>query len=117
MLRFLSDEDFNNRIVRGLLRRLPTLDLVRVQDVGLITCPDPEVLEWAASEGRIILTHDVSTMSEQAYNRVNADLPMSGVVEISQDLPVAEAIEELILFAECSLENEWEGQVKFLPLK
>ena len=34
MLRFLADEDFDNDIVRGMLRRLPTLDLVRAQDVG-----------------------------------------------------------------------------------
>ena len=32
MLLFLSDEDFNRRIVRGLRRRLPALDIVRVQD-------------------------------------------------------------------------------------
>ncbi len=46
MLLFLSDEDFNRRIARGLRRRLPRLDIVRVQNVGLITRPDTEVLEW-----------------------------------------------------------------------
>ncbi len=35
MLLFLSDEDFNRRIVRDLRRRLPHLDVVRVQDVGI----------------------------------------------------------------------------------
>jgi hypothetical protein len=35
LLRLLSDENFDNHIVRGLVRRLPTIDLVRVQDVGL----------------------------------------------------------------------------------
>jgi hypothetical protein len=49
MIRFLSDEDFNRRILRGLRRRLPALDVVRVQDVGLIARPDTEVLEWAAN--------------------------------------------------------------------
>ena len=34
-LRFLTDEDFDNDIVRGLLQRLPDLDVVRVQDAGL----------------------------------------------------------------------------------
>jgi hypothetical protein len=40
MLRFAVDEDFDNRIVRGLLRLLPTLDVVRVQDV----CSANEIL-------------------------------------------------------------------------
>ena len=117
MLLFLSDEDFNRRIVRGLRRRLPRLDVVRVQDVGLIARPDTEVLEWAANENRVVLTHDVTTMSKHAFDRVNQRLPMPGVIEISQDVPIGEAIEELVLIAECSLENEWQNQVIYLPLK
>lgn len=116
MLRFLSDEDFNNHIVRGLLRRLPLLDITRVQDVGLKGCHDTEVLERAASDERILLTHDADTMIEFAKNRIAADLPMPGIVEISQDVRIGEAIDELIIFASCSLEGEWEGQIVFLPL-
>ncbi|MEG4939059.1 DUF5615 family PIN-like protein [Microcoleus sp. F4-D5] len=48
MLRFLADENFNNQIVRGILRRNPDVDIVRVQDVGSIEAEDPTVLEWAA---------------------------------------------------------------------
>jgi hypothetical protein len=117
MIRFLADEDFNRRILRGLRRRLPSLDVVRVQDVGLITRPDTEVLEWAANENRIVLTHDVTTMSKHAFDRIEQGLPMSGVIEVSQERQIGEAIEELILIAECSLENEWQNQVIFLPIK
>jgi hypothetical protein len=117
MIRFLADEDFNRRILRGLRRRIPSLDVLRVQDVGLITRPDTEVLEWAANENRVVLTHDVTTMSKHAFDRVNQILPMPGVIEISQDVPIGEAIEELVLIAECSLENEWENRVIYLPLK
>ena len=117
MLLFLADEDFNRRIVRGLRRRLPRLDIVRVQDVGLMTQPDTEVLKWAASDNRVVLTHDVTTMSKHAFDRVNQGLPMPGVIEVSQDVPIGEAIEELVLIAECSHENEWHNQVIFLPLK
>ncbi len=52
MLRLVSDENFNGDIVRGLFRRHPELELVRVQDVGLMQTPDPDILEWAASQGR-----------------------------------------------------------------
>lgn len=41
MLRFAADENFNADIVRGLRRRLPELDIVRVQDVGLSGADDP----------------------------------------------------------------------------
>ena len=45
MLRLLIDEDVHGDIVAGLRRRHPTLDLVRVQDVGLRSTPDPIILE------------------------------------------------------------------------
>jgi predicted nuclease of predicted toxin-antitoxin system len=70
MLLLVSDENFNNDIVRGLLRRNPVLDIVRVQDVGLRGADDPDILEWAANENRVVLTHDAATMAGFAYDRV-----------------------------------------------
>jgi hypothetical protein len=106
-LRFLADEDFDNDIVRGMLRRLPNLDIVRAQDVGLSGAVDPIVLEWAAHEGRVLLTHDVSTMTAHAYARATNDLPMPGVFAVSQLAPISQVIEDLILLAGCSLPGEW----------
>src|SRR5919202_2878705 len=104
MLLLAADENFNGNIVRGLLRRQPTLDLVRLQDVGLSGADDPVVLAWAAQEGRVLLTHDVSTMTRYAYERVQAGQPMPGVFEVSRELLIGQAIEEILLVAECSLE-------------
>jgi predicted nuclease of predicted toxin-antitoxin system len=87
MLRLVSDENFNGEVVRGLFRRQPDLDLVRVQDVGLAGVDDPDVLEWAAREGRILLTHDRSTMPDFAAERVRAGLPMPGVFVVNDRLP------------------------------
>ncbi len=110
MLKFLVDENFNNDIVRGILRRNPQLDILRVQDIGLSGADDPTVLERAAQGNRILLTHDVRTITRYAYERVISDQTMPGVFEISRDIPIAMIIEDILLVAECSLENEWEGQ-------
>ena len=88
MLRLAVDENFNNDIVRGLLRRRPDLDFVRLQDVGLSGAEDPSVLEWAAQERRVLLTHDVSTITRCAYDRVRAGTRMPGVFEVSQFVEV-----------------------------
>ncbi|MEW5717148.1 MAG: DUF5615 family PIN-like protein [Chloroflexota bacterium] len=117
MLRLVADENFNGDIVRGLLRREPTLDLVRVQDVGLSGAADPTILEWAAQAGRVILTHDVTTVTRYAYERVRAGKPMPGVFEASRSISIGHAIEDILLLAECSSEDEWEGQVRYLPLR
>jgi hypothetical protein len=115
MLRLVADENFNN-IVRGLLRRQPDLDIVRVQDSGLSGADEPTVLEWAAQERRVLLTHDVSTITKYAYARVRAGQPMPGVFEVSRAVPIGRAIEDILLLTECSLDDEWEGPVYYLPL-
>jgi len=116
MLRLAADENLNNDIIRGLLRRQPDLDIVRVQDTEVSGADDPTVLEWAAQEGRVLLTHDVSTITKHAYERVRAGQPMPGVFEVSRTVPIGQAIEDLLLLAECSFDDEWEGQVRYLPL-
>ena len=116
MLKFLADEDFNNNILRGLKRRLPSLDIVRVQDTELTEQPDPVILEWAAQEDRLLLTHDADTMIAFAKSRITAGLKMPGVVEVPQNLPIGIVIEELFWFVECSLDNEWDNRIIFIPL-
>ena len=117
MLRLAADENFNYDIVRGVLRRNPEVDIVRVQDAGLSGADDPTILEWAARESRVLLTHDVATITRYAYERVRAGSPMPGVFEVSRTVPVGLAIEEILLIIEYSLEDEWEGQVRYLPLQ
>ena len=116
MLRFAADENFNGDIVRGLLRRNPTLDVVRVQDVNLSGADDASVLQWAADQGRIVVTHDISTLAKHAFDRIAASQPMPGVFEVRSVAPIGQAIDDLILLAECSFDGEWEGQMCFLPL-
>lgn len=116
MLPLAADENLNNDIVRGLLRRNPDLDIVRIQDVGLTGADDATVLRWTAAEGRVLITHDVSTLTHYVYERVRAAQPMPGVFEVSRSVSVGQAIEDILLLTECSLEGEWEGQVRYLPL-
>jgi hypothetical protein len=116
MLRLAADENFNNNIVRGLLRREPELDIVRIQEVGLSGIDGATVLSWAAGEVRVLLTQYVSTITKYAYERVRAGQSMPGVFEVSRAVPIGRAIEDILLLAECSLEGEWEGQVRYLPL-
>jgi predicted nuclease of predicted toxin-antitoxin system len=117
VIRLAADENFNHTITRGLLRRLPHVDLVRVQDVGLSGAEDDLVLEWAAREGRILLTQDAKTITKFAFDRVRAGKPMPGVIEIVRKVPLAVAIEELQIIVECSQEGEWNGQVLYVPLR
>jgi hypothetical protein len=117
MLLLAADENFNNDILRGLLRRKPDLDVIRVQDAGLSGADDRTVLEWAARENRVLITHDVSTITFHANERIRQGKSMPGVFEVARSVAVSAAIEDLLLLAECSHDGEWEGQIRYLPLR
>lgn len=114
-MRLLADENFDNTVVRGLLRRRPSIDIIRVQDVGLSGKDDPASLAWAAEENRILLTHDVSTITRFAYDRVVQGLSMPGVIEVNTDIRIGQVIEDILLIVDCSLEGELKGQILYLP--
>lgn len=117
MLRLLADENLNHDLIRAVLRRMPSLDLERIQDVGLREVDDPSVLEWAAREGRIVLTHDVNTMPAFAFDRIRNNQSMPGLFVVSQQAALASVIDDILLVAECSESGEYDGQVIYLPFR
>jgi len=100
-----------------LLRRNPALDIVRIQDVGLTHATDPEVLEWAAHENRVLLTHEQNTVTKFAYQRVLEGRRMPGVIEVNSSVPMSIAIENILLLTLLSKDRELEGQIVYLPLR
>jgi predicted nuclease of predicted toxin-antitoxin system len=115
-LRLASDKNVHGDVVRGVRRHAPHLDLVRVEDVGLAQAPDPDLLEWAAGEGRVLITNDRQTMIGFAYDRVRAGQPMPGLLVLRKAGDIGQAIADIILVAECYHEDEMRDQVVWIPL-
>lgn len=116
MLRFVTDEDFDASIVRGLKRRLPNVDILDVRTVGLRSAVDPDILEWAAREERVIVTHDVNTMVGFADERVRSGRHHTGVIKVPQKLAIGRAIEELEYIAQIATAADLRDRVLHLPL-
>ena len=115
MLRLVSDEDVHDDIIRGLRRREPTLDIVRVVDLALDHTPDPIILEWAASHARVLLTGDLNTMVGFAWDRVRSALPMPGVLALLENIGAGRVIDDILLVALCYVAEEINNQVLFIP--
>src|SRR5262249_31646256 len=54
--------DFNEPILQGVERREPLAECMRVRDLGLDARSDAEILAHAATQGFVVLSHDVNTM-------------------------------------------------------
>jgi len=115
-MQFLADENLNRKIVQGMQRQEPGVDIVRVQDTEIYEADDPTVLEWAAQENRILLTHDKSIMSDFAYERIKDGKPMPGVILVRQTAPIGQIIEDLLIVIGASEVAEYENKVTYLPL-
>jgi predicted nuclease of predicted toxin-antitoxin system len=117
VLRILIDENLDHRILRGLKRRLPDLDyVITQQDDEIAGAKDPPLLAWAAEHGRILITHDVNTVTDFAFERVAGALPMPGVIIVPEDLGIGIAIDELELVVACGEPRDFENKVEYLPL-
>jgi hypothetical protein len=116
MLRLATDEDMHDDIIRGLRRREPALDSVRVLDIGLGHTPDPLILEWAAGEGRVLITGDLNSMVGFAWGRVQSGLPMPGVLALLENVGIGRVIDDILLVAQCYTADEMNNQVLYIPL-
>ncbi len=116
MLRLFIDQDFDQDILRGLIRRVFDVDAVTAHQVELSDATDQEILIWAAKDQRIVLTHDRRTMPQHAANLLSAGQAIAGVIVVPRQLRIRLAIDELELIVTCSEEYEWANAVCQLPL-
>jgi len=118
MLRLASDADVHGEIIRGLRRRLPVIDLMRAQDALPEGTADPDVLAWAATENRVLITNDRNTMIGFASQRVAAGEPMPGLIATSNEQSIGLAIDDILLITEYMSAVELRDQVVvFLPFR
>jgi predicted nuclease of predicted toxin-antitoxin system len=116
-VRFVTDEHIARALIVGLRREFEEIDIVRVQDVGLRTMDDQAILQWAAEQGRVLITHDIRTMPDFAHHRVAELSQMPGVLVVPTTMPIGAAIEELSAIGAASEPDEWANRVVYLPLR
>lgn len=116
MIQLAADENLDNDILRGLQRRFPDLNIVRIQDTSSYQAPDSAVLEWTFSEGRVLLTHDRRTMPEAFYARMAAGLELPGVLIASADpADIGAVIADLALLIQVNDASIWSAKILYLP--
>ena len=117
-VRFLADEDIDADIIHGLLSREPTIDILDVKTAGLRGMKDPELLELADHEGRILITYDRHTMTRHVRDRLHTCKSTPGVFVLPQlENAVGEIIEWLLLVWVASQAEEWRDRIVYLPLR
>lgn len=114
-LRFQADADLQYTIVEAVRRREPSIDFASAVDSGLEGVSDPEILERAEQEGRILVSHDRRTMLAHFRARLEAEKSSPGLFVVSQGVPLQSVVSAIILVWAASEPSDWRDQVHHLP--
>ena len=115
--KFLVDHDLNEQIVVGVLRGAPAAEFRRVRELGFATRNDAFLLDYAAGQGLIIVSHDVNTKPAAAYERLGDGRAVAGLFMVQQTYPVGPIIDQLLLIWSAIEQEEWANHVVFLPMR
>ena len=116
-VRFLADEDLDSDIISGLLSREPAIDILDIKTAGLRGSKDPVLLELAAEQDRILITHDRRTMTRYFQAHLTAGQSSPGIFIVPQRGAIGGIIESLLLVWTASKPEEWRNRIVYLPLR
>jgi uncharacterized protein DUF5615 len=115
-IRFQADNDLKRIIVDATLRHEPRIDFQTAQAARLDDLDDEAVLRLAASQSRILVSHDKRTMPKALASFVASGATSPGVLlVIPQNAPTRDVVEALILIWADDRTKEWENLIAKIP--
>jgi hypothetical protein len=116
-IRFQADNDLKRIIVDAALRREPRIDFQTAQATRLDDLDDEAVLRLAASQSRILVSHDKRTMPRALASFIASGGTSPGVLlVIPQSAPIRDVVEALILIWADERAEDWRNLIAKIPL-
>ena len=114
-IKFQADADLKHAIVAGALRRVAGMNFQRAGAVPLEGLDDPVVLALAAESGRVLVSHDVSTM-ERHFREFIQTRQSPGLILIPQSrVSIRQAIDDLVFIWEVPEASDLENRICLFP--
>jgi hypothetical protein len=117
-IQYLLDENIPPRCRDQLAQRDPMLIVWRVGDPGVppLQSPDPLILEWCAANRFILVTRNRHSMPRHLAEHMAAGRHVPGIFVVVRSLSLGHLLDELLLIAGASFENEHQDQIHYLPI-
>ena len=114
---FLADEDLDSDIIESLRSREPAIDILDSKEAGFRGVKDPVLLEVAAQQDRILISHDRRTMTRYFRERLAAGKSSPGLFMRSTADRLGKVIESIVLVWTASQLADWRDTVVYLPFR
>lgn len=105
-MKLLTDEHIPPALARGLRRALGDIDVLELRNTNLLGAGDPEVLDFTAREGRILVTRDASTILAVTFARLEQGKTMPGIFIWRRSAALGPVLQDLVLVLQTSEAEE-----------
>lgn len=117
-LKYLIDENVNPIYPNQIRLREPD---IMIKVVGEPKTPpkstlDPEILYWCEDNNFVLVTNNRTSMPVHLDDHIAANHHIPGIFILNPNLSIGENLEELILAALASKDNEYQDRIVYLPL-
>ncbi len=109
-IKFQADEDLKILIIYAVKRLEPAIDFRTAVEANLLKLKDVEVLERAASENRILVSHDRKTMPRHFADFIQTKTS-SGLIIVGQNKNVREVAENIVDIWRSSEAEQWSNRI------
>ena len=117
-LQYLLDENVDPSYKAQLHRRNPNIVMWVVGEPGVPPrgTLDPEILLWCEEHNFLLVTNNRTSMPVHLADHIAEGRHVPGIFILNPKLSMGQNIEELILIAEGSFDDEYQDQIVNLPL-
>jgi predicted nuclease of predicted toxin-antitoxin system len=117
-LKYLIDENVNPIYPNQIRRREPDI-IIKV--VGETETPpkstlDPEIICWCENNNFVLVTNNRTSMPVHLADHIALGHHVPEIFILNPNLSIGENLEELVLIALASEEDEYQDRIVYLPL-
>jgi hypothetical protein len=115
--RYLLDEHVHPEYRAQILRREPNLTVFIIGDPGAPAkgTLDPDLLRWCEDNDSVLVTNNRKSMPGHLADHLADDHHIPGIFTLNSDMSIGETVDELILLAKASFDNEFRDTIIYLP--
>ncbi len=117
-IRFLLDENLSPRLKIALLRLNPTIDVLRVGEVGAppLGTLDPDILHYLSQTQRLLVTNNRRSMPDHLVEHWEKAGHISGLFWVRPKTSIGRLAQALFFVWDASEAEEWIDKIDWIPL-
>lgn len=116
-IKYLIDENMLPAYRTQLLAKQPALVVLVVGDPGVPRkgTLDPEILIWCEDNNFVLVTNNRRSMPGHLVDHLNLGRHVPEILALRRRSDIGRVIEDLIIIAEASFEEEYRDRIVYIP--